>query len=130
MRLLPLVEKEGFLTQAERAKLANAIWGSAPDYQALPNIGLAPHAFLLLPAPDAMQVKALVRRYLYEHGQEVLTDTQKELRRYPSPEIQRAVMIYEGMANAAANETTRLFPTPEQALTLFDRLVVWRPHIA
>jgi hypothetical protein len=55
--------------------------------------------------------------------------TQKELRSYPSPEIQRAVTIYSGMANAATNETTRLFPTPEQALVLFDRLVIWRPQI-
>ena len=128
LRLLPLVQKEGFLTQPERDKLASALWGNSPDYQTLPNTGLAPHALLLLPASDAMQVKALVCRYLYEHDQEVLTDTQKELRSYPSPEILRAVMIYDGMANAAANETTRLFPTPKQAVTLFDRLVVWRPH--
>ena len=129
LRLLPLAEKEQFLTLAERNKLANMVWGNAPTYEVLPNINLFPHVLLLLPTPDAGQVKALVCRYLYEHGQEVLTDTQKELRSYPSPEIQRAIIIYAGMANAAANKTTCLFPTPEQALALFDRLMVWRPQI-
>ncbi|MFA6051095.1 MAG: SIR2 family protein [Methylobacter sp.] len=129
LRLLPLAEKEGFLTPTEREKLASALWGSAPDYQALPSTGLFPHALLLLPAPDEKQAKALVQRHLYEHGEDVLLDTNKELRIYPSPEIQRAVVIYAGMANAAANQTTRLFPTPEQALVLFERLVGWRPQI-
>lgn len=130
LRFIPLLKEEGFLTQTERDKLASALWGNKPDYQALPNlIGLFPHVLLLLPALNTVQVKALVYRHLYEHGREVLTDTQKELRNYPSPEIHRAVMIYAGMANAAANETTRLFPTSEQALALFDRLMVWRPQI-
>ncbi|MHB1563879.1 MAG: SIR2 family NAD-dependent protein deacylase [Leptospirillum sp.] len=129
LRLLPLVKKEGFLTQVERDKLANILWGSDPDYQTLPNIGLFPHALLLLPAPDAEQVKELVCRHLYGHGEEVLKYTHRELRNHPSMEIHRAVMIYAGIANAAANETTRLFPTPEQALVSFNRLVVWRPQI-
>lgn len=129
LRLLPLVEKEGFLARIEREKLANALWGSAPDYQALPKTGLFPHALLLLPAPDEKLAKAIVQQYLYEHGEDVLNDTNKELRSYPFPEIQRAVMIYAGMANAVANQTTRLFPTQGQALGLFDRLVVWRPQI-
>lgn len=130
LRLLPLAEKEEFLTPTEREKLANALWGSAADYQTLPNIAdLFPHALLLLPKPDADRIKSLVSRHLYEHAEEVLTDTQRELRRYPSPEIHRAVMIYGGIANAAANETTRLFPTPEQALALFDRLMAFRPQI-
>ena len=128
LRLLPLVEKEEFLTQIERDKLASILWGSAPTYQVFPNTGLLPHALLLLPTLDAEQVKALVCRHLYEHGEEVLTDTQRELRSYPSPEIHLAVMIYEGMANAAANEKTRLLPTQDQALALFDRLILWRPQ--
>lgn len=128
LRLLPLAEKVEFLTSIEQKKLANALWGSAPNYQFLPNTNLFPHALLLLPAPNEKQVKTLVQRYLYEHGEDVLVDTNKELRSFPSPEIQRAVMIYAGMANAAANQTTRLFPTPEQASRLFDRFVVWRPQ--
>ncbi|MBU6994052.1 SIR2 family NAD-dependent protein deacylase [Ferrovum myxofaciens] len=129
LRLLPLVEKEGFLTQIERDKLASVLWGSAPTYQVFPNTGLLPHALLLLPTLDAGQVKALVSRHLYEHGEEVLTDTQEKPQSYPSPKIHRAIVIYKGMANAAANETTRLLPTQDQALALFDRLVVWRPQI-
>ncbi|WP_434782882.1 SIR2 family NAD-dependent protein deacylase [Ferrovum myxofaciens] len=129
LRLLPLVEKEGFLTQIERGNLASVLWGSAPTYQVFPNTGLLPHALLLLPTLDAGQVKALVCRHLYEHGEEVLTDTQEKLQSYLSPKIHRAIVIYKGMANAAANETTRLLPTQDQALALFDRLVVWRPQI-
>jgi len=126
-RLLPLAKKEDFLTQAERASLAAALWGSAPDYQNLPETGLFPHALLLLPVPDESRVESLVRQYLYGRSEDVLMGTQKELRRFPSTEIEQAVTVYAGMANAAANETTHLFPTPEQALALFDQLVVWRP---
>lgn len=127
-RLLPLVKKENFLTQVECASLATALWGSEPDYQKLPETGLFPHALLLLPAPDESRVEALVRQYLYGHSEEILKGTQKELRRFPSPEIEQAVTVYAGMANAAANATTRLLPSPEQALALFDQLVVWRPQ--
>lgn len=111
-RLLYL-QTSGYLTSEESDELAKKIWGCQISQQTLPNTGLLPHALLLLPAPDTEQVKALVCRHLYE------PDTQ-------SP----AVMIYAGMAQAAANKTTRLFPTPEQALALFDRLVAWwRPQI-
>lgn len=131
LRLLPLVQKENFFTSTERENLTVAIWGNTPDYQRLPSaVNLFPHAFLLLPVPDEEQVKALVQRHLYEHGEDVLTDTQKELRSFPAPEIQRAVMIYKGIANAAVNEATRLFPSSEQALTLFERLMKWRPWIS
>ncbi|MDR3368173.1 SIR2 family protein [Rhodoferax sp.] len=126
-RLLPLVKKENFLTQDERAGLAVALWGSAPDYQTLPETGLFPHALLLLPAPDESRVESLVRQYLYGRSNDVLIDTQKELRRFPSPEIEQAVTVYAGMANAAANIKTHLLPTSEQALALFDQLVAWRP---
>lgn len=126
-RLLPLAKKDGFLTLAERASLATALWGSAPDYQNLPETGLFPHALLLLPAPDKSLAESLVRQYLYGRSEDVLMNTHKELRSFPSPEIEQAVTVYAGMANAAANETTRLLPTPEQALALFDQLVAWRP---
>lgn len=129
LRLLPLVEKEDFLTQPERAKLANALWGNPADYKTLPNINLFPNALLLLPSPDESQSRALIKQYLYEHGEDVLMDTQKELHTFPSPEIQRAISIYTGMANAAANEATKLLPRPEQALVLFQRLVIWRPPL-
>lgn len=126
-RLLPLAKKDGFLTLEECASLAAALWGSAPDYQNLPETGLFPHALLLLPVPDKSRVESLVRKYLYGRSEDVLMNTQKELLSFPSPEIEQAVTVYAGMANAAANETTHLLPTPEQALALFDQLVAWRP---
>lgn len=126
-RLLPLVKKEDFLTPDECARLAAALWGSAPDYKNLPQTGLLPHALLLLPALDKSHVTSLVRKYLYENSEDVLAATQEDLHCFPSPEIEQAGTVYKGMANAAANETTHLFPTPEQAVKLFDRLVAWRP---
>lgn len=129
LRLLPLVKKEDFLTSVERENLAKAIWGDQPDYQALPNTDLFPHALLVLPTLDAKLAKELVHRYLYEYGNDVLTDAQKEIRSFPSPEIQKAIMIYAGMANAAAHNEIKLLPTPEKAVELFNRLVVYRPQI-
>lgn len=119
-----------YLKPEESNELANKIWGSQIKPQDLPKTGFFSHALLLFPTLDAEQTELLVRHHLYEHNEDVLKDTQKELRGYPSPEIERAVILYTDMANAAANETTRLFPTAEQASVLFDRLAVWRPHIA
>jgi len=128
-RLLPLA-RNGFLTDNEQKKLACALWGDPPDYQALPpSTNLLPHAMLFLPASDLSQVKRLVYHDLYEHGDDILAGTQADLRVYPSPALDRAVTIYAGMANAAINDATRLFPTSEHALVLFDRLVMYRPAI-
>lgn len=127
-RLLPLANKDGFLTQAECTSLAAALWGSTPDYQNLPETGLFPHALLLFPTLDKSRVESLVRQYLYSQSEQLLTETQKKLRRFPAPEIEQAVTVYAGMANAAANVTMHLLPTPEQAVALFDQLVAWRPN--
>lgn len=127
LRLLPLVEKE-FLSPEERSELAQNIWGAKPDYQSLPNTGLFPSALLLLPTPDTEKTKAFLRCYLYDQNKSILADTQRELSSYPSAHIQHATLIYGSMANAASNITTNLFPTPEQALMLFDQLIVWRPR--
>lgn len=128
VRLFPLAEKDNFLTPIELENLAAAIWGKTPDYQHLPNIiNLYPHIFLLLPAPDENKVKSLVQRHLYEHGEDILMDTQKELQSYPSTEIERAVTIYTSMANAAVNDKIKLFPSTEQALRVFEQLLNWRP---
>ncbi|WP_152090216.1 SIR2 family NAD-dependent protein deacylase [Azospira sp. I09] len=128
-RLLPLA-RNGFLADNERQKLACALWGDPPDYRALPSsTNLLPHAMLFLPASDPSQVKRQVYHRLYEHGEDLLTRTQADLRVYPSPEIDEAASTYIGMANAAVNDATRLFPTAEHALVLFDRLVMYRPTI-
>jgi hypothetical protein len=128
-RLLPLAKQEEFLTQVERNSLATALWGSSPDYKTLPETDLFPHALLFFPTPDATKSESLVRQYLHGDNKNILTNTQKELHRFPSPEIEDAITVYAGMANAAVNEATHLFPTPEQAAMLFDQLVVWRPKI-
>ena len=123
-RLLPLARNR-FLADNERQKLACALWGDPPDYRALPSsTNLLPYAMLFLPASDPSQVKRLVYHRLYEHGEDLLTRTQADLRVYPSPEIDEAASTYIGMANAAVNDATRLFPTAEHALVLFDRLVM------
>lgn len=126
LRLFPLV-KSGFLNKAECARLAEQIWGREPAYQVLPGVDVFPHALLLLPSSNSKAVRTLVERHLYEHGEQVLTDTQQDLRSWPSPELDRAIMIYAGMSSAAANQSTRLLPSAEQAESLFDRLIVWRP---
>ena len=128
-RLLPLVENEDFLTQPERANLAVAIWGSEPDYKNLPETGLYPHALLLFPVLDQSRSELAVRQYLYEQSEDILLGTKKELRQFPSPEIKQAISVYTGIANAAVNERTHLFPTSDEALVLFDKLVIWRPKI-
>ncbi|WP_114809730.1 SIR2 family NAD-dependent protein deacylase [Paraburkholderia kururiensis] len=127
LRLLPLACEADFLTSVEQEKLANAVWGEAPVYAALPETGLLPHTLLILPTRDASRAEALVRSSLYDYSLEILENTQTELRRFPSPEINRAVSIHEGMASAAGDETTHLLPTVDQALSLFERLTTWRP---
>ncbi|MQR01088.1 SIR2 family NAD-dependent protein deacylase [Glaciimonas soli] len=127
LRLLPLVKKDDFLSQEENEKLAKAVWNDNLDYQTLPATSyLYPHVFLILPTLDEEQVRALVRHHLYEHGKEILMDTREKLRTFPSEEIHRATMVYSGMAHAASNEITQLFPTSKQATILFDRLMGWR----
>ena len=130
VRLLPLATKAGFLTQTERERLAAALWGESPDYQVLPETGLHPHALLLLPVMDVARAEALVRTHLYGHGVDVLENTQGNSS-YPSPEVQRAILIYEGIAQCGQLMTRcACFQHLEQALILFDRLVIWRPSAA
>jgi hypothetical protein len=127
LRFLPLVAVNGFLTENETRNLADALWGSPCNYNTLPKCdGFFAHVFLLLPAPDASRVKALVQCHLYEHGDEILVEAQNDIRSYPSPKINRMAQLYSGISNAAVNPTTRLFPTQDQALKLFDRLMGWR----
>jgi hypothetical protein len=127
LRLLPLCRRSNFLTEAERNNLADAIWGDVPEYAVLPETGLLPHALLILPTRDPGQVEALLRLRLYDHNPDVLDNTQKELRVYPSPEVNLAISIYEGITNAAEEQATQLFPTAEQAVRLFEQLTSWRP---
>lgn len=127
LRLLPFCRKSNFLTEAEHNSLADAIWGDAPEYAVLPETGLLPHALLILPTRDRGRVEALLRSRLYNYNPDLLGNTQKELRIYPSPEVNLAISLYEGITNAAQDQATRLFPTAEQAVNLFEQLTSWRP---
>lgn len=125
-RLLPLVERKAFLSKEEESQLSYAIWGEAPNYSSLPVFEVYPHAFLLLPTLDQKKTLSLVRSTLFEYKEEILSDTLKDLRVLPSPEIRRAITTYLGIANAANSKSTRLFPSKAQAKKLFDKLTAYR----
>ncbi|WP_321819647.1 MULTISPECIES: SIR2 family protein [unclassified Burkholderia] len=127
LRLLPLSATDSFLTAGESVDLFHAIWGGYQNYEELPETGLYPHTLAVLPAGDRPRVEKLIRSCLYDHGPEILDNTQKDLRVLPSPEIRAAMWTYNGMAAAASSDKTRLYPDANQALALFDRLTSWRP---
>lgn len=109
LRLLPLLD-EGFLTVAEREKIGEKVWGSAPDYQSLPQTGLFTYVLLKLPAPDDSAARNAVRRYLFEarddhsFGSTLLRD----------------------IGGAARAKGVEELPSAEQAAAYFERLVSWR----
>lgn len=109
LRLLPLLEN-GFLRETERRKIADKIWGAAPDYQALPEIGLLKYVLLDLPAQDPSAVKDLVRRYLFEAKNDSL---------FEPP-------LLTDIASAAHSRNIKELLSEEQAADYFERLVVWR----
>ena len=127
-RLLPLAKKEGFLAQKERDSLIEAIWGSPPNYDVIPETGLFPHVLLIFPSGEQDRVSKLVRECLYENDEDLLKSTQKQLQSYPDPEIDRVLTRFAAMTNAATGDSIRLLPTSEQATTWFDNLVQWRPQ--
>jgi hypothetical protein len=109
LRLLPLLEAS-FLTDVERKKIGEKIWGTKPDYQALPQTNLFPHALLKLPAPDSTAARNIVRRYLFDASEEHLF----------SPHF------LMGIENAARARGIEEFPSAEQAVAYFEKLVSWR----
>lgn len=110
LRLIPLLE-QGFLTDVERKKIGEKIWGADPDYQTLPETGLIMHALFTLPAPDDTAAKCAVRRHLYDASNDRLFD----------PDLLMAI------AYAAETKGIGEFPLAEQALDYFRRLIAWRP---
>lgn len=111
LRLIPLLERD-FLTADERKKVAEKIWGTTPDYQSLPEIGLLKCVLLKLPTQDSSAVKSLVRHYLFQaEGNNLLNPTR-----------------LMDIANAAHWEQTQELPSEDQATNYFARLVAWRPN--
>ncbi|EHF4936967.1 SIR2 family NAD-dependent protein deacylase [Enterobacter hormaechei] len=109
LRLLPLIKNQ-FLTDQELNKIAKKIWGDEPDYQNLPATGLFAYVLLELPSQNQTAVKNLVRRYLFESKEESLIN----------------VELLSDIANASIVDQIQEFPDPFQAITYFNKLVIWR----
>lgn len=110
LRLLPLLKNE-FLTDDERWKIAEKLWGTSPDYQTLPEVGLLKYVLLELPAQDSSAVRLIVRRYLFEAEGNTLFNLERLM----------------DIANVAHGQQPQELPSEDQATTYFDRLVSWRP---
>lgn len=111
IRLLPLLE-QGFLTDAERNKIADNIWGSISDEDTLPETGLLKYVLLDLPRKDPVVAKRLVRQYLFEAKGSHLLDP----------------LLLTDIVNAAQSKSVGLLPSEEQAMDYFDRLIGWRAN--
>lgn len=111
LRLLPLIEN-GFLKAEELNKIEQQVWGNEPDLNNLPETGLLKYVLLKIPSPDPSAVKALVRRYLFE----------AKIPSLISPEL------LTDIANAAQAESIKEFPSADQAVDYFEKLVSWRPN--
>lgn len=109
IRLLHLISAS-YLTDAECKKVGEKIWGSTPDYQALPETGLLPHALLKLPAPDNLAVRDAVRRYLFSAHEDRLFES----------------TLLRDIGRAARAKGIKELPATEQAMAYFGKLVSWR----
>lgn len=112
LRLLPLI-KHKFLTEAECQKIALKIWGERPDYRVIPETGLLNYVLLELPNHNHQEVKNLVRKYLFESVGDNLFNW-------------RFLM---GVANATRAENIKEYPTEEQAVYFFEKLVSWKEEV-
>lgn len=109
LRLLPLLDV-GFLTDAERKKIGEKIWGAVPDYETLPQTGLPPYALLKLPAPDSVAARNAVRRYLFGAREDRLLNS----------------ALLRDIVGAAREIGVEELPLAEQAVDYFGKLVSWR----
>lgn len=112
LRLLPLI-KHKFLTEAECQKIALKIWGERPDYRVIPETGLLNYVLLELPNHNHQEVKNLVRKYLFESVGDNLFNW-------------RFLM---DVANATQAENIKEYPTEEQAIYFFEKLVSWKEEV-
>ena len=112
LRLLPLIRGD-FLSESERRKIANKVWGDAPAYQSLPETGLLKYLLLELPSQDEKEVSCIVRRYLFEAQLESLC----------TPSL---LMDINSAAHAVG---VKAYPSESQAIEYFAHLVRWRPEI-
>lgn len=111
LRLIPLI-KRGFLTPNEREKIIEKLWGDNLEPQALPITGLLNYVLLELPSQNPSSVKNLVRSYLFSAKEEKLLNKD----------------LLSDIANAALAEDVKEFPSTDQAIKYFEKLVAWRPR--
>lgn len=109
LRLLPLI-KHKFLTDAECQKIALKIWGESPDYRVIPKTGLLNYVLLELPNHNHQEVQNLIRKYLFESKDDDLFNRE----------------LLMDVANAAQIDNIKEFPTKEQAVYFFEKLVSWK----
>ena len=110
LRLLPLI-RHNVLKPDELDTLATVLWGTNPDYKALPKIALYSHALLTLPAIDRQRANSAIASHLFE-AESGLFFTAAHL---------------AGLIGASKLNSAPLLPDEKQALLLFDRLTAWRP---
>ena len=110
LRLLPLL-KCGFLTDDEKSRISEKIWGELPDYQNLPDTGLLKFVLPIFSSADPSAVRGLVRSYLFQCDSSRLFEP----------------ALLKDIANAAKSEVANELPSEEQAIDYFSRLVEWRP---
>lgn len=106
-RLYPLIITNN-LSSSEIERIQFKIWGQKPDYSVVPEVGYYSHALLKLPNYNKEKVEELVKRELYE-----ATDFL---------ELSRLISI--ASLGVATNQS--IFPSREQALVIFEQIVVWR----
>lgn len=106
LRLLPLIEND-FLTESEKSKIADQVWGPNPDYQNLPDTGLYFYSLLKIPSRDASSSNILVRRELFDANSQKLS----------SPDHLANII------NAARAKNINELPSSEQAVRYFNELV-------
>jgi len=110
-RLLPLISS-GFMTQDELSKIQQKVWGDRPDIEKIPETGLYPCVVLEIPSQDPIGVQKLIRKYLFDVEDE-------------------SIFVPDRLAsiiNVAVSKRMQEFPEPEQAIDLFNKMMMWRPR--
>jgi hypothetical protein len=105
LRLLPLI-RCGFLTEQENRKIAERIWGVAPESGALPDTGLLKSALLDLPSPNQSETRRLVRSFLFNIKADTLFNP----------------LVLRDIVRAAQPDANEL-PDENEAIEYFNRLV-------
>ena len=107
----------------EAAAFGKALWSDIDAQDALPaNTGLSPSAFLQLPAPEGIDVKARV-------GGRLLNANLRDVMRLPTPagtmEVSTKIDHLASLTNAAQHGLTI---SADRAARMFDEILTWEPQ--